>query len=363
MIPYVVLALVVGATSGFAELVSRRVAGSRRDQAGAPAASAFTVFDLIPMFALIAFSGMRVGVGTDYLQYARFYGELTLNDWSGALARSPQEAGFTFLSLCLRQFSSSPALLFWAAAVLTVVPVYVAVKRRSANPTLALLLYVLLAFYLNPLNLVRQGIAMSLNFYSTRYISSKRFWFVAINLLAASFHASAIVAALVQWVFRGRTLTRRFVVSLGLFSAVSLLILTQVAQIGGLVAMINPRYALYLEDGKSGLLIVGLGTGLVVAFRLLTLLLSSILPARGVELRYQVFVALSIPFLLAGFVSAPVARLEYYFSIFTILLIPDQLLRKSKSGTVTSIVVIVALVFFLFSLRYFNGLVPYMTGV
>ncbi|MBK8076102.1 MAG: EpsG family protein [Kineosporiaceae bacterium] len=91
------------------------------------------MWDALTVVVLISFSALRYRVGTDFDLYLVLYKRLYVGNWIEQLATSPQEFGFTLMSLVLRENFKSPYALLWATSVLTVVPAYAAMKKRSAD--------------------------------------------------------------------------------------------------------------------------------------------------------------------------------------------------------------------------------------
>src|SRR5690606_20246543 len=105
--------------------------------------------------------------------YALNFAKIQPERWMEHFARSPLDPGYTILTILIRTVTDLPYAVFLAAAVLTVVPIYITIKKQSLNPTLALALYVMLAFYVHPFNAVRQGIAIAMNVWASSFLRSK----------------------------------------------------------------------------------------------------------------------------------------------------------------------------------------------
>src|SRR5690606_27216665 len=97
----------------------------------------WTFFDLVAVAALVVFSAVRVGIGTDYREYTLIYNRVDTGDWLREIATAPQEVGFTLLMLVLKSVDPTPTTFFWVTSALTVVPVFAAIKQVSSRPVLA----------------------------------------------------------------------------------------------------------------------------------------------------------------------------------------------------------------------------------
>ena len=139
---------------------------------GEPKRLLWTPLDVAVVAVLVAFSATRLR-GRNGLRDVRPYlrrPEPSARLGSPRKNTSTQEVGYTSLSLLVKSTFGNSGALLWVTALLTVVPVYAVIKRKSTNVTLAVMLYVLLAFYVAPFNIIRQGVAVSLMFWA--YASS-----------------------------------------------------------------------------------------------------------------------------------------------------------------------------------------------
>lgn len=327
---------------------------------GVPPASRWTLFDVVAIGVMVTFSALRFQVGTDFNTYYLLYNKLDPENWRAALASSPQEPGFTALSLLLRSISDSPYLIFWVASALTIIPVYVTIKKQSVDPTMSLLLYVLLAFFVSPFNLVRQGIAISLNFWADSYLDDNKKAYVIINAVATTIHASVLLVLLAQFVARRWRPSLKFVTVVALGGVLAAIVYARVGASGAWLDVLNPRYQGYVSDQQ----VAGLGTYLIIATRL-GLLLYVLAVTRGsgregTTARQVGYVTFGLFFLILGTQSVAFSRMEMYFGIFLVLLIPNALGARRARIDKTAIVALSA-VYFAFFLTHYAQLLPYQT--
>jgi EpsG family len=350
---YFAVTALTGLLTGLSRFCQRPSAAAQRTTGRT---NAWHYFDFLAVAGLVAFSALRFQVGTDWPMYYRLYTSLDTRSWWQQITTSPQETGYTALGLALRSISDSPYLIFWAAAVLTVVPVYAAIKRHSADPTLSVLLYVLLAFYVAPFNILRQGIAMSLNFWADTYIEKDRRKWAAINALAGTFHASGWLAALIQYVVRRRRPLLGLLVTLVGSGVAVLALLPHGGVLGSLLDTLNPRYETYI-----GAKAAGLGSYLNIAVMLaLVMFLGMVGWNPGNDRRHLTYAIVGLFFLIVGLNSVVLARMELYFGLFLVLLLPNRLAAQRPHVT-KHIVLAAAAVYFAFYVQNFSALLPYQT--
>ena len=286
------------------------------------------------MTVLVGFSAVRYFVGTDYQTYLSLHQKIDLTDVVGSYASSPVEVGYTTLSIVVHALTDFPYAIFWATSILTVVPVYIAIKRSSLDLPFSVTIYMLLAFYVFPFNLIRQGIAVALLFLAHTFYEKNRALYFVLSALAGLFHYTAWLAAAIQWMFlRWRPTIRMttYIVASILLAGLLFVVINAMnpAFVSSLLSAINPRYGDYFDRAGSGI-----GTYLIIATRLALLYLAFLLLRRsgdgliGTWREYGAwfaFAALGICFLTIGTQAVNAGRIDYYFSIFLVLLIPNLL--------------------------------------
>lgn len=310
---------------------------------------------------LVLFSGLRLGVGTDYPMYARFFEMVDSDSYPNSLNTIPQEAGFVGLMFLVRRTSEQTWVFFTICAVLTVLPVLWAVRRSRVDPVLAVFSYVFLTYYTTSLNAVRQSIAVSFVLLADTY-RSKGEWvrFLLCSVIAVGFHYSAIIAIVVQLGMSRISISMKAAVVVLLLGAPTITFLLDQDWMRGLVIAVNARYGTYLDEADAA----GTGTVLMALIRvvLIFVLIAMMRRLDDVERgehRWLSFALVSAVVLLLGSVAMEIARLEPYFGIFLVVLIPSLLTRLKHRNTATFLFAFVALVYFGIHTSAYNGLLPY----
>jgi transmembrane protein EpsG len=146
---------------------------------------------------LVAFSGFRFNVGTDYFSYDLAHLEYFE---SGSTYFEP---GYNLI-LKIGSLVHSSQLVFLLAAGLTVGFSLVGIVRLSNYPSLSLMFYVSLPFfYVASFNGVRQFVAISIFVFSLKYLVDKKPWiYFSLIVLACSFHKSAVFLFPLYFVLR-----------------------------------------------------------------------------------------------------------------------------------------------------------------
>ncbi len=308
---------------------------------------------------MVVFSASRRGVGTDYELYSRILEQLDPSlPWLSQLQTAAQDPGFVLLSLISLTITDSPVLLMTMSAILTIVPISLVLRHSRVPLAAAFALFFFSSLYLFPLNLVRQGIAVALNFYAWKYLDSHRGRFWLLNLLAATFHLSALLAAVVQYVARNARPNARFSWIVGAVSIA--LVGAMLLPVEHLLGDAGARYGQYIIDARANLAAVGIGTLANLITRIAVTVYTGTAPGRDRTAdRWQVFAVLSIPFMAVGVLLPVAARVELYFLPALVLLMPDTLQRRRAGALQWWIVGLAGLGYFCVTLLSFYGLLPY----
>jgi EpsG family len=304
---------------------------------------------------LIAFAGLRYNTGSDYRLYFSLYRAVDSDSLIRTFSSVPQEAGFVFLMYCLSKISDTPYIIFWAASLITVGPVLYAVYRKSRDPSFAIFLYFFLGYYAVSLNAVRQSISVSLMLLADTYKGTSWLKYLLVSGLAISFHASALIAVAAQ-------LAAEYIPP-NFFTMCCVMVAT-VSFSGailnsGVVALVptdlNPRFGSYLTSEGAGI-----GTILVLTSRILFVAFSLFLPRLTNETNRQISLLMLSPVCLyLGLSTWVVARLEMYFGIFLILLLPNQLSIWRHGATAKKVLSLLLFIYFGFYISKYNNIIPY----
>lgn len=367
MAPFVVVFLAALALPRLSEFVDRRFAGARFSRIGATAATVeraprANVFDVYLLVVLIGFSALRaITVGTDNLAYARAFAMVDpRQDWWATVDVMPHEAGYTLLALAVKATGAGYDGLLWVAATVTVGASYWAIRRTSNDVPLSVALYVLLAFYLTPMNLIRQGMASALIFLAATFVLQKVtprriFAFGAMSAVAASLHTTALAAAVVIILVRAVQMTRRRALMLLAVGAALAASIWASEWLTAFIRGFNPRYGYYFETEAAG----GIGTYLILAFTVaLTLYALSLNPSPG-DRRWATLVVIGALALIMGTQSFYAVRLADYFTVALVVLLPNAMKSANVPTFHRFALLTLATAYFVVYLANFAGLTPY----
>lgn len=166
---------------------------------------------MFPLFVLTAyFVGFRdISIGTDTLRYSEIY--FDIQPLSNALAignfgfeAQRIEAGFVLLASVFREFDAGFQHFLFFLNFLTVSVIFYSYQRIDKNiaPILVFLYTCTFTYFTLQYNIVRQGVAVAFCTLAFCYLLQNRRWpFLVLTLLGASFHSISILF-LVVWPVR-----------------------------------------------------------------------------------------------------------------------------------------------------------------
>ncbi|MFD1771525.1 EpsG family protein [Sphingobacterium suaedae] len=301
-----------------------------------------------PIFlALVGFVGYRdVSIGSDTANYSLYF-QILKN--GGAIT---SEYLFGVLNKVVLYFQGEVYIVQILASILTILPVFYVVGKKSPLPYLAVFLYLTLYLYFYSFNIVRQCIAISICFMAVSVFLKNKIWFFSLIVIAINFHASAIIMLPLYYIERLKI--GRATISIGL-------ILTFC------IGIFLPSYLLNIAGlfGYSNYLTGAFGLGSLVGNMFYLLIVNAFFFAVSKFEREKSAVLFKLFFLFVIVTNILIRfpfgnRVILYFSIFQILYLPDLLSRLSGKEKSIVFLMILGYAIFTFYMFYGNGeIFPY----
>ena len=105
----------------------------------------------------------------------------------------PTELGYVYLNVLLSYFTANRYIFIFVLTLIIYALYYINIKRYTSDYRIALLLFLGLLFFFT-FTYLRQMIGVGIAGLSLKYVYERKLWrFVALVLLAVSFHNSAII--------------------------------------------------------------------------------------------------------------------------------------------------------------------------
>ncbi|MFS0822740.1 EpsG family protein [Bacillus sp. 1P02SD] len=165
----------------------------------------------IAIIILIIISGLRNNVG-DTSAYMHSY-EMNKFDWKNIDYSG--DFGFHIYQILLQKLSDDSQILVFFTALLTNLFIGVTLYKYSRLIDLSLYVYITSGMFLVSMNGIRQYLAASIIFLSTKYILSGEWWkYFLVVIFSATIHKSALIMIPIYFIIRRKAWTKITIVLL-----------------------------------------------------------------------------------------------------------------------------------------------------
>lgn len=156
------------------------------------------VFLIIGIILISLLSGLRgISVGVDTPSYYNAFIYNFPNSWQF------EELGFRYITRFLMSILKNPTMvmLVYSFIINTLIILRLWDYRDKCSFKFMTVLYILI-FFIDSMNIMRQFLAISIIFYSTKFLEKKNYFpFIIIVLLATTIHKSSILALFIPLVY------------------------------------------------------------------------------------------------------------------------------------------------------------------
>ncbi len=273
----------------------------------------------ISFLVLWLISGLRFNVGIDYNIYSYIYYH-PLSTQAAFV-----EPIYLYVNKILRNLGFSSQSFFLLVSFVTLFFIFRGIKKYSTDFYLSLLLYVIIAFYFESMNLIRQYLALSVFFIAYEYILKKNFFKYLLCIIVASlFHLSVLIMIPFYFILRtkfSRIVLLAFVVISLIFSYINIIsfLLKYI-----LMFVSDNKYLVYLYNINPAVS----NTGLKLIFTNLMCVVFLVFYDRISKKDVNNYILINFVIIAVIFSNIFINfdvmfRFHLYFYIFIILLIPE----------------------------------------
>jgi hypothetical protein len=308
---------------------------------------------------LILVAGLRdVSVGTDSVNYVLIFTKTQSWEliWQGVI-----EPGFLILAWFSNVLSSNYAVFFLVIASVTILFFVSGIYENSIEPRVSLFLFITSGYYTFFFNGARQGIALSILFFGTKYIFEKKLYKVTlISIFAAFFHSTALILIPAYFLIQ-RPFSNRVLLYIIIFSFVSSFLIGDLINLAGAFDERFSKYSTYNKASGSLSALYSLVLCLFFIFMYKTIHKNKSMYSILLNM-FCIGASISIFAFLNNLGASGIARLSYYFTISSILIWPIIFKNisdfKNKTVLLVSFIAFYLLYFYL-TTSYFSNLVPF----
>ena len=310
----------------------------------------------VPLIVLSLFAGMRSHrVGTDSGTYTKdFRNSLDIYNFEFEELIEP---GYQFLEYTLLRLTNEYYWLFFITALIVVYCYLTIIKKYSVNYWFSVFLFITLGVYTFFFNGLRQGLAMAIFALALPSLLEKRLVsYIVICFLASLFHTTALF--MIPFYFlvnlRIKPIYKILATFLGSLFVSRFLI--------EYISASNDRYESYAAADQEGGGYVTLGFYTLLIFVLyLIIRIYNIRDKQFMQLFtfYAIGVVFIIPIALLGGNPSGPQRLLTYFT-WTLVLILPIVFKRINNIYITSLAVILFIIYFTLTTSAFSNLSPYI---
>ena len=171
------------------------------------------VFILITAVAIIVFAGFRDGSVGDTAMYIHSYKLYVSNPQNIEFER---DAGFSLLNLLLINISSNPQTLIIVTAVATNLLNIITIYKYRNYLELQIYMYIASGYLTVTMNGIRQCLAASILFISTKFIIEGSFKkYLICVLVSSTFHESALIMIPIYFIVRQKAWCKNMLLIIG----------------------------------------------------------------------------------------------------------------------------------------------------
>lgn len=337
----------------------------------------FFLLSINAVFSL--FMGLRsVTVGSDTLLYKEIYNSMASNPLSSPLFwKFPIYNVYSYI--IARVFNSFQAELIINAIIINTIVLFF-IKKHSPNIFLSVFLYYTLYFFFTGFNISRQCLALGFCLLFLHFLIEKKVIKALMCLIIAfGIHTTAIVTLLfipliyIHWTKRNFLITITGIAAMSIFSSKFI----------SLFMSLFSEYNIYANGASTTLSAQNEGNRVFLSlFYVSLIVISFIYSPKNIKLenvseerakyiqKYYLFLVLSSLGTMISLIfnrDILILRIESYFSIFLIILLPYTMKEISrKSGAIqefmikNSICILTLVPFFVQLVKNIGGILPYM---
>jgi hypothetical protein len=283
--------------------------------------SYFYVISLV----LMAISGLRSNaVGIDTIMYEELFNYSKLLTLKEDLASTIMEHGYVIFEHIIGSVFGNYQWFLIIIAIITIIPVTIIIYKYSAKPWMSYFLFITFAYFPFFMTAIRQSIAIGITLIAFLFVKKKKLILFLLSIgLASTFHITSIIFLPVYWIDKFKLNQKNIT------GAVMCII-------GGFVFK-QPLFQFLNKYARQSYGNLEAGGQRMYIFMLLSIILGCIYYKNLKEQNennktffYMIIVSAVIWPIMS--VNPALARLYYYYSIYSIIYIPNLIVSIKDKG-------------------------------
>lgn len=298
----------------------------------------------------------RYSLGTDYFAYKFIYQEMPLNLEAAIISPGHSESGFKLLISIAKNLGMSYEVFVGVIALFCSGLIYKTIYKYSKLPIVSIFIFFTFYYLIYVFSVLRQGIAQSIIFYSFfhHYLEGKHKKFILAVLISATIHKYSLIFILLFLFlsFENKIMTSKYKVTIMAFVFL---------MIGFIISLVDINTVLlplvdgetYLSESVNWLSFFSK----IVQFIIIFLIFYRTKSTKDDVFLRKIFTVYTFGFFIyLAMISTPItSRLQDYFNIFELILIPNLLYYKVNVKMRISYLLVISLVLFVLFIKDINS--------
>lgn len=156
------------------------------------------IIDVCIIILLVTVTGIRYGIGTDYLSYYYEFNDIKFQ-YSNVteILTLGYQFGFPLLNYILKSLLDNEYFIFWAVSIFVYPLLIFYMRKKTKIASIAFGTFMLMGFFDVSMNILKQQISMVLILFAYEYLIKKKFGkFTVLIAVAGTFHLTSILVGL-----------------------------------------------------------------------------------------------------------------------------------------------------------------------
>ncbi|NKD46799.1 EpsG family protein [Mammaliicoccus sciuri] len=313
---------------------------------------------LASLLMMLIVSLRNLSFGTDTLVYVEKFRQYNLIEFSQIInylnSMDEKDKTFYLLVRTINYIGLEETFIVVLFSILFLISIFWLIYKYSNNSLISIILFICLGYLFFSLTGLRQTFALTFIIISYKYLlERKKYKFIILVLLASLFHSTALVF-LIAYPLVYLKLGIKHLVVLIIAFLINILFNSQIYSLLDNI-MLNEKYEYYLQNEES---LNYSGFLIQLSIFLFCLIFKKMILTKSPEnITYYNLMFIGLIFQLFATNIAVIFRISLYFSIFSIILLPNVIsgIKDVNVKILVNTLVIVVLLMYLFISGYYEG--------
>lgn len=281
------------------------------------------IFLIIVYIILFLIVGLRnFETGNDTINYLKFFDNTTQSKWN-MLTTGHFEPGYVIFNIILSYFTTNSRLFLIITSFIFSTVIITFISKESKHPYISIIIYIGLLLFYYSMTMIRQFMAIMIIIYAYKYVKTRNLIkYILSILLACTFHMTAIIAIFIYPMYILKISKKIICIMISfsiLLSFAIPLCIENILSIAGRTGFYSDRLWSYNVSNILYTLIY------LILFIIFFKTLKKYNNKEQINDFYLLMILSSSCINLLGISMNVLSRLAMYYSIFTIIAVPNMI--------------------------------------